>query len=187
MTGRDLSITMKLSLLSVLAALSLSSIACGGSQHGMHYQLLIDSSLSASEAESVMAAGAAWETAVPGLSFDYVVADCAGNAWPHTICVLWDNGSPPAANVLATTKWDTSTFAPTSSQDSATVHLWSATRSFDDGAADRFLNVVCHELGHGLTHDSSHLSEGHLMQPETASGKVLEITPGDVDFFWSAR
>jgi hypothetical protein len=174
-------------LLSVLALLSLSSVACGGSQHGMHYQLLIDSSLSASEAESVLAASAAWETAVPGLSFDYVVADCAGNAWAHTICVLWDNGSPPAANVLATTKWDTSTFAPTSSQDSATVHLWSATRTFDDGAADRFLNVVQHEIGHALCHRSDHLPQGNLMQPETHSGSELQITSADVDYFWSVR
>lgn len=175
----------------ILLAMSLAigSSACA-SEHGMHYTILIDSSIDANQVE---AAGAEWESAVPGLSLDYVKQDCRsyGNS-AHTVCVFLDMSIPAIDSTYkirpcATTDWSHGFLAASDSvsADSATIHLWNVVMSSEDN--DSYINVIAHEIGHSLTHNSSHIGSGNLMAP-TSTGDVVEaITESDVEYFWNAR
>jgi len=78
------------------AIVAAMSAGCG-SEHAMHYQIMIDTSLSPTQVEEVMTGGKMWEDAIPGLTLEYVVSPCndTGN-WTHTVCVFLDEGDPSA-------------------------------------------------------------------------------------------
>jgi hypothetical protein len=163
-------------------------------QHGMHYQIMLDTSLSATQVEQVIQGGDAWMQAVPGLTLDYTVSSCNSyGEWQHTICVFLDTGSAPMSATyhepaLATTEWSHGFLAaPTSvDADSATVHVWQSTLD-QQTQPDTFSNAVRHELGHAFTHTSRHIGAGNLMYGEETGLSAEGITSADVDYFWSAR
>jgi len=171
---------------------AVSGLVGCASPHGLHYTLLLDTSLAPDQVEQVMQSGQAWETAIPFLRLDYQVTSCHNWLYrEHTVCLFWDTGSPPEDPVYhvlpeATTNWDNLESYDAVGADSATIHLWQQVLIHHETTYN-FRNVVSHELGHAFTHRSSHLPSGHLMSA-MAQGKVLEqITPGDTDYFWSVR
>jgi hypothetical protein len=181
-------------LIALLPLLGLGIMGCN-SEHGMHYDLLLDTSLSTEQVQDVLAAEEAWETAVPGLTFSTTITPCQGyEDKKHTVCLFLDSSDPAelaaghAANALATTIWQHNLLASdtSASADSATVHLWSSNIAGYPGEY-AFRNICQHEIGHSLSHRSDHLAEGNLMQPESARDILENIETGDVDYFWSVR
>src|ERR1700677_1813089 len=181
----------------LLAAAGLALLAGCAPIHGMHYDIMLDTSLTPSQVEDAMTARASWEAAIPGLTLDYTVSAChdyQGKA--HTICVFWDSGdpaveaSPPNPLALATTmtRHDGLLDPNGVDNDSATIHLWSLTMDRNNYNTDvSIANIISHELGHAMTHRSSHIASGNLMQPTDAPNVMMPQTPFDVSYFWSTR
>jgi hypothetical protein len=169
-----------------LAALSFSGCTASRS---MAYTVVIDTDMSADQNEDILKSMDAWMTAVPGLKLTPVIASCngTGSYVDHTICIFIDHGTPEDLNVMGTTHWDN---AIESNGDSATCHIWQ--EAFADpvviAATHAFLNIVTHELGHAITHNGSHLTDGNVMMPAIPAGEAVGvITHADVAYFWAAR
>jgi hypothetical protein len=180
---------VKLTTLAV-AATALFTVACG-TPRGMSYIVLLDPSLSSTQAEDVMAGGDAWSKKVPGLEFSYLVTECRGPGdRAHAICVFNDQATPKddAGNtILGHTGWQHGLLV-VNDDDSSTVVVH--TVSIDNGGhpVATYLNVVAHELGHAITHNGEHIALGNLMQPATPNSETPQaITADDVAYFWAAR
>lgn len=183
------------SIIAACAVVSAMSAGCAP-DHGLTYHILIDTSLSPTQVEDVMAGGDAWSKAVPGLALDYTITPCQGyGSWQHTVCIFLDTGNPPSETidgtlyqVLAKTSWEHGFLAsPTSTDaDSATIHVYTQVLQ-SQSETYTFLNMATHELGHAFTHNSLHIGSGNLMYAEE-DGKVVEdITSDDIAYFWAAR
>jgi hypothetical protein len=176
--------------LAASVALSLSVVGCSAEQHGMHYDLILDSNtLSYDQDEAILTAAAKWEQAIPGLTFSSTIAPCGGYGnSAHTVCFFVDDGVPPPS-ALATTKYSHGMLAASDSisADSATVHIWSGFAADSVGNSTVMINAMAHELGHCITHDGSHLPEGNLMMPSTSYHHDLKITSADIDYVMSVR
>jgi hypothetical protein len=164
-------------------------------QHGMSYNLILDPSLTLEEQEAVVTGSYAWEKAIPGLTFHYQWSACHGfGDSSHTICIYADQDTPLDDNgymIDARTIFQHGFLTPSDSpaSDSCSIDIHSANMANHGMPYPNVaLNVVTHELGHAMTHNSQHIAAGNLMsfcivkQPEPEV-----ITSADMDYFWSAR
>lgn len=188
---------MNRTLLTGLAGLALTvGTGCGRLQHGMHYDLLLDPSLTADQMQDTMAAGDGWAYSVPGLTFTYTVVACEG--YPsdahHTVCIHADSTAPTDSDgnhIDATTSWQHGLLASddSPSADSADIIIHSVNiANGGQPLPNAFFNVIRHEMGHAMTHNHLHIAMGNLMQPAITAAQAPElITDNDIAYFWAAR
>jgi hypothetical protein len=178
-------------ILAACAALSFAAVGCSP-DHGMSYHIIIDTSLSPTQVEDVMAGGQAWINAVPGLQLDYIVSPCTSyGGWRHTFCVFMDGNTPPEDSTYhvlpsATTDIQHPLMPEDVGHDSATIHMWAGVVG-KDTSPYAFYNAFAHELGHALAHRSDHIAQGNLMCAREDGNVQESVQQGDIDYFWSAR
>lgn len=162
-----------------MSAVLSSTVGCAA-KPGMHYNVIIDNdSFTDAQKSSVIVAGDAWMTAVPGLSLDYTIANCRGWSRSGVVCVFHDVGSPPSDS-----RGQVFGHTVIGSDDSAVIHI------YDDCIGSKhpyaIADSILHEFGHALGQNANHIPVGVMSATENSNNEEV-ITSADVEYFWSNR